>query len=208
MDKTADWFFDFISPFAWLQIHSMDRLDCTIAYRPVLFAGLLSHWGQLGPAEIPQKRIFTYQHTLWTARKLGIPLRYPKGHPFNPLPFLRLAIAAGCRADAVLSIFHYIWVEADDLEDPQAFSALAAQLGISNPETCLADPEVKATLRANGTLATGKGVFGVPTFLVDDHLFWGFDATDMVLDFLHNPSLFEDDEMKRVTELPMLASRK
>ena len=112
------WYFDFISPFAYLQCERLNQLPegTHIEYRPVLFAGLLNHWGQLGPAEIPQKRVFTYRHTLWLARKCGIPLRFPVGHPFNPLRFLRLAIAAGCSKQAVTRIFRYIWSAGGDLD--------------------------------------------------------------------------------------------
>ena len=54
----ADWYFDFVSPFAYLQLMDFKRLPDSlgIRYRPVLFAGLLGHWGQKGPAEIPDKR--------------------------------------------------------------------------------------------------------------------------------------------------------
>ena len=55
----ADWYFDFVSPYSCLCLHRLAELagEVTIAYRPVLFAGLLKHWGQKGPAEIPAKRL-------------------------------------------------------------------------------------------------------------------------------------------------------
>ena len=70
----VDWYFDFISPFAWLQLNAFDRLPegTKINYKPILFAGLLGHWEHKGPAEIPAKRVFTYQHTLWMARNLFV----------------------------------------------------------------------------------------------------------------------------------------
>ena len=64
-------------------------------YRPVLFAGLLKHHGQLGPAEIAPKRDWTYRQVLWLAHAHGIPLQMPAAHPFNPLALLRLALACG-----------------------------------------------------------------------------------------------------------------
>ena len=70
-------------------------------YKPVLFAGLLEHWGQKGPAEVPVKRRWTYRWCTWWARELGIPFRFPAAHPFNPLPHLRLALACGSKPDAV-----------------------------------------------------------------------------------------------------------
>jgi 2-hydroxychromene-2-carboxylate isomerase len=61
--RIADWYFDFISPFAYLQSEQLHRLQplVQIRYRPVLFAGLLKHWGNKGPAEVLPKRQFTYE---------------------------------------------------------------------------------------------------------------------------------------------------
>src|SRR5690348_9010873 len=93
----AHWYFDLISPFSYLHLKQFGRLpaELEIQYIPVLFAGLLKHWEHKGPAEIPAKRIYTYHHVSWLAARLGIPFRFPPSHPFNPLPALRLVIAAG-----------------------------------------------------------------------------------------------------------------
>ena len=91
------WYFDLISPFAYLHFKQFHRLpaDFKIEYVPVLFAGLLKFWGHKGPAEIPGKRIYTYRHIIWLAKHLEIPFKVPTSHPFNSLYALRLLIAAG-----------------------------------------------------------------------------------------------------------------
>ncbi len=204
-----DWYFDVISPFAWLQLHTHDQLPegCEIRYKPVLFAGLLNHWGQKGPAEIPSKRVFTYQHTLWIARRHGIPFNGPRKHPFNPLPFLRLILACDCRVDAVKRVFAHLWAEGNDPVDREAFLRLGRGLGFEDPAAAVATDAVKAQLRTHGEEAIARGVFGVPTFFVDDHLFWGFDATEMVRDYLRDPEGFFDDAMLRMAAVPVAASR-
>src|SRR5437764_1166587 len=100
---SADWYFDFVSPFSYLQCEQLPLLERSIRirYRPVLFAGLLNAHGQKGPAEIVSKRRFTYRFVVWQATKLGIPLKFPAIHPFNPLALLRLAIVADCEPSAV-----------------------------------------------------------------------------------------------------------
>ena len=105
--RSALWYFDFVSPFAYIGLHRLKELpaDLAIEYRPVLFAGLLNHWGQKGPAEIATKRRYTYRWSHWWAKRLGFPLRYPAAHPFNPLHHLRLAIACGSTPDAIRTIF-------------------------------------------------------------------------------------------------------
>ena len=109
----AIWYFDFVSPFAYLQNLCLDEFSThlLIERKPLLFAGLLKHWDTKGPAELLPKRIFTYWHLQWHADRLAIPLRFPERHPFNPIPLLRLCIAAGCSKNTVDSIFRCVWEE-------------------------------------------------------------------------------------------------
>src|SRR5690554_5088901 len=95
MSAPIEFWFDFISPYAylaWQRIHPVvEAHGRALIYRPVLFAGLLDHWGQLGPAEIPPKREFVFRQVLRRAAALGVPLEPPPSHPFNSLLGLRLA---------------------------------------------------------------------------------------------------------------------
>ena len=94
MSAPIEFWFDFISPYAylaWQRIHPVvEAHGRALIYRPVLFAGLLDHWGQLGPAEIPPKREFVFRQVLRRAAALGVPLEPPPSHPFNSLLGLRL----------------------------------------------------------------------------------------------------------------------
>ncbi len=206
--RHATWIFDFVSPFAFIALHRLRELppDVAIDYRPVLFAGLLQHHGQKGPAEIPSKRRYTYRWSHWWAHSLGIPLRYPAGHPFNPLHHLRLAIAAGCTPDAVRRIFDALWTTGADPGDAATFQALAASLGAA-PEQ-LAAPAVKDQLRRNTDDAAARGVFGVPTLEIDGECFWGADAMDFAKAFLADRRVIENAEMRRLDQLPVAAARK
>lgn len=179
-----------------------------ICFKPVLFAGLLNHWGHRGPAEIPRKREFTYRQVLWIAQKAGIPMKFPPAHPFNPIQPLRLAVACGNRAGAVARIFHFIWREGLPREDTATWERLGRELGIDAPQRRLADPAVKRTLMDNGTEALARGVFGVPTFMVGEALFWGLGSMDMLLDYLVHPELFTGGEMRRVANLPVGVTRR
>ena len=206
--KHATWYFDFISPFAYIGLHRLKELpaDLAIEYRPVLFAGLLNHWGQKGPAELPTKRRYTYRSSNWTATGLGLPFRYPAAHPFNPLHHLRLAIACGSTPDAVRRIFDAIWTTGADATDPDRFFALSNELGITREK--LENAEIKNTLRKNTEDATQRGVFGVPTIEVDGELFWGADSTGFLKDFLENSSVIKNQEMQRLDNLPVAAARR
>jgi 2-hydroxychromene-2-carboxylate isomerase len=205
----ATWYFDFISPYAYLQLKQFDRLprDLEIEFVPVLFAGLLNHWGQLGPAEIPAKRIQTYQYCHWLAAKRGVKFRMPPAHPFNPLIPLRLCLALGSTRESAEAIFDSIWGEGRDVSDPDGIAAVAAGLGVEDVASACASDRVKTELRAQTNRAIAAGVYGVPTFEVDGELFWGADLTDMLLDYLNDPSLFEGNEMRRIAETPIGRAR-
>src|SRR3990167_4775339 len=97
--KYITFYFDFVSPYAYLAFERLPEAlmghSYSMRYQPVLFAGLLKHHGQLGPAEIAPKRDWTYRQVLWQAHQHGVDLQLPAAHPFNPLALLRLAVALG-----------------------------------------------------------------------------------------------------------------
>ena len=208
--RAADWYFDFLSPFSYLQLVQFDRLppDLEITYRPVLFAGLLGHWEHKGPAEIPAKRVHTYRWCHWYAARHGIPFRMPPAHPFNPLRPLRLAVAQGAEPALIRAIFDAIWAEGRDLSRDDEWQGLTERLAIADADEAIARPEVKEALRRGTEEAAKRGVFGVPTFAIGGELFWGLDATDLVLDFLNDPGLLETGEYARIADLPIAQARK
>ena len=203
-----DWYFDFISPFAYLQWRRLrrDHPEVALNPKPLLFAAILNHVGQLGPAEIPQKRRHTYRIVLWQARAAGIPLHFPPAHPFNPLPALRLCLAAPDRMQAIDAIFAHIWEHGRLADSVEALADVAASLGIDDP-AAIARDEVKRELLANGEEAMALGVFGVPTLRVRDELFWGNDATELALAFARDPGTL-DAEMRRVDAIPEAVQRR
>jgi len=205
----ADWYFDFVSPFAFLQSEQLGTLPSKVSvrYRPVLFAAILDANGQRGPAEIPAKRAFTYRFCLWQAKRLGIPMRFPPEHPFNPLPLLRLAIACDSTAAAVHAIFRFVWRDGRLPDLPIEWAELIEMLGIDAAAARIEAQDVKDELRRNTDEAIGRGVFGVPTLAIGEELFWGADATPMAIDYVDAGSRFADPEFARVATLPVGAAR-
>ena len=204
----AIWYFDFISPFAWIGLNRLKELprQLEIDYRPVLFAGILNHWGQKGPADMPTKRRYTYRWSHWVAHSLGIPFKYPSAHPFNPLHHLRLAIACECRPEAIRKIFEAVWTTGEDASDPARFASLLKSLSIAREQ--VESQDVKNRLKSNTEEAIKRGVFGVPTLEIDGELFWGADAMDFAKAFLADPATVRNDEMRRLDALPVAAARK
>ena len=209
MTAAHDWYFDFISPFAYLQWRRLrrDHPDLRLRPVPVLLAGLLGHWGQLGPAELPGKRLHTYQQVLWQARQAGIPLRFPPAHPFNPLPLLRLALAAPDLTAATDRLFRFVWEDGQAADDAIALAAVARELGVADVAAALARADIKQQLADNGQAAIARGIFGVPTLAIGERWFWGNDSTDMALRYLADPAAFDDGEMQRLAALPIGVQR-
>ena len=204
-----DWYFDFVSPFAYLQGERLARDYPDIVLRPVpiVLGAVLSHWGTVGPAELPAKRRCTYRMVLWQARQLGIVTRFPPSHPFNSLAALRLALAAGSTLAAVTTIYRHVWRDGLAGDTPEALASVAAMLGIDDVATALADPAVKARLRDNTEQALARGVFGAPTLMVGDELFWGLDATDMAVAAMRDPALLAREGIDQADQVPIGVQR-
>jgi len=195
--KQITFWFDVISPYAYLAFERLPQalagLSCSVRYRPVLFAGLLSQWGQKGPAEIEPKRAWTFRHVAWLARRHGVTLQIPAQHPFNPLALLRLATACAPAGETPSrpvceQVFRHVWHDGGDPNEATRLAALAQQVAPSR------DPqsgEVKQALRDATDAAIARGVFGVPTFEVDHRLFWGVDSIEMLVACLQGDPWFD-----------------
>ncbi|HEX7891257.1 MAG TPA: 2-hydroxychromene-2-carboxylate isomerase [Ramlibacter sp.] len=205
--KHITFYFDFLSPYAYLAFEKLPEAlkgaSYGVDYRPVLFAGFLKHHGQLGPAEIPPKRDWTYRQVLWLAHAHGIPLQLPAAHPFNPLGVLRLALACGneglVNRHVAETVFRHVWRGGADAADPQRLQELRAQL---QPQRDPASEEVKAELKANTDAAIAKGLFGVPTCEVEGRLFWGLDGLPMLRAYIEGNAWFASGAWEEAAALP------
>ena len=190
--KRIDFWFDCISPYAWLAFDAMPQalqgLSYAVDYRPLLLGGVLQRWGQKGPAEIAPKRVWTYRQVQWLAQRQGLRLQLPAQHPFNPLALQRLALACvpegavGPSRRVVQALFEHVWAaDGADANAPDRLAALSLQLAQRlDPQA----PAVKQALRAATDEALALGVFGVPTWVCEGRLFWGLDALPMLREAL------------------------
>lgn len=215
--------YDPISPYAHLAFERLPQalmgLSVDVRYRPVLFAALLKANGQLGPAEIPGKRDWTYRQVLWLAHQHGVRLELPAAHPFNPLALLRLGLATATddapgetNRYVTEQLFHHVWHGGQDATDPGRLAVLQALLQDhmaqrQRPWTAPDHDEVKQRLRTNTDAALAAGVFGVPTLACGGRLFWGQDALPMLRACLEGDPWFQRDDWRRAAALPTGASR-
>jgi 2-hydroxychromene-2-carboxylate isomerase len=182
--------FDIISPYAYLAFErlpsALEGVSHHVAYRPLLFAGLLKRWGNTAPVDVAPKKAWLFRQCAWIAQRDGVVFQPPVPHPFNPLALLRLLVAS-TPADALPNrravelVFRHVW--ARDGGDPNDAGALKALTDAIAPARDPASPEVKAELQSRTAQAADAGVFGVPSFRLDDgQMFWGTDSMDMLAD--------------------------
>ena len=211
--KEIHFYFDFISPYAWLAFQALPKalegISHRVHYHPVVFGAMLKHHGQLGPAEMPGKREWTYRQVMWLAKQQGTDLQMPASHPFNSLALLRLAVAATDNGEpnryVVESIFKHVWCTGLEAADAERFAALQLHL-LSQAHLTLKDPqsvEVKQMLQQQTQQAIDLGLFGVPSMVVNGQIFWGQDALPMLRAYLQGDAWFESADWLDAGKLPV-----
>lgn len=183
---------DPVSPYVWLALRQLDRIDeaagTPVELVPVLFSGLLNTHGNTGPAELPAKRRYLFRDVMREAARRGLPFAGPPGHPFNPLLALRACTAVAepaRRRTLMLALSSACREEGADLSDAATLARLADAQGFDGAALLAAagTPAVKQALAGATARAAADGVFGVPTFRIegDTELFWGGDRVDALL---------------------------
>ena len=189
MASKIHFYFDFISPyayFAWRKLPALaKKYNREIEAHPVVFGKLLDKWGQLGPAEIPPKRNWLNEYCFRYAALNGFKYNPPKKHPFNPLAALRMSLKEVSGDDqlrVIDSIFEEGWSHGTDLGDLSTLTSLLTRQSIDGETLSkkVSESEIKELLIDETTYAIEKGVFGVPTIIIDDNLFWGNDQMDHI----------------------------
>lgn len=217
-------FYDPISPYAHLAFAALPQAleghSVAVRYRPVLFAALLKAHGQLGPAEIPGKRDWTYRQVQWLAHHHGIRLDMPAAHPFNPLPLLRLGLATAqdeapgdTNRHVTELLFEHVWHGGADAADPARLAALQERLQDHmrqrGREWLAPDGDtVKQRLRANTDEALALGLFGVPAVVANGRVFWGFDALPMLRAWLAGDAWFSGGAWERAAQTAVGVQRR
>ena len=184
MTSTIRFYFDYESPnayLAWTQLPKLaERYGFTIDPVPILYAALLDAHGQLGPGEQPTKGRWMSKNILRKALLLGVPIHAPAFLPFNPLLALRvtlLPLEDRTRCALIDALFEAVWVRGLHVSEAAVVEAVATEIGLPGPSLVgqAQTPEIKSRLRAQTEEAITKGVFGVPSMMVGDELFWGYD---------------------------------
>jgi len=179
--KKIDYYFDFLSPFSYMSwVNTRDK-NYEFEYFPVSLPNIISHYETKGPGQIKPKRDYLTRELFRYKTIHNIPFQFPKNIPFNSLYALRLSLksVAGDSQKKLIDIFfRAAWEYGQDLGDSSVIENLLEKNGFDTEAMMnkISSKEVKLELRTNIENALKQGVFGVPSFIVDNELFWGNDS--------------------------------
>lgn len=189
MSKTIEFFFDVGSPatyLAWTQLPALAaRHGAQINWKPMLLGGVFQATGNSSPATVESKGRYTRSDFQRYAQRYGVTLNHNPYFPINTLQLMRGATAFIGTDDFdryLQAIFTAIWVDEQDMNQPEVVGKVLAQAGF-DPTSVLqriSDPQVKEQLKVVTTEAVERGVFGAPTFFVDGEMFFGQDRLEFV----------------------------
>lgn len=184
--KTIEIYFDYASPWAYLASEIVPRRfgAATISWRPIYLRGLPAFATGV-PYDAAKMAYAAVDFARCVAHE-GVPFTPPASFPLDGLHGLRaayVAMDAGVFDAFHPAMFRAAWAEHNDVSNKEVVGAiLAAALGqgaaVGDALARMAEPAIKDRLRAATTEAVARGVFGVPTFMVGDEMFWGHDRMD------------------------------
>ena len=190
MNKSFDFYFDFISPYAFIAHNKIKKIEkdymFKINYQPILLGGLHNLHDIKATAFIPSKAKFMIRDCKMVAEKNKINFKFNSYFPIQSLNLMRGVLVAeedNYKSFYIDSIYNAIWQDGLNLNDENIFKKILKNLNI-NPKTFLlrlASSSIKDSLKQKTSEAYEKGIFGAPTFVSNNKIFWGQDRIEFVL---------------------------
>ena len=190
MIKPLEFYFDFISPYSFLAHKQLTKIQnkegIKIIYKPVLLGGLHNLHGIKAPAFIPAKAKHMVRDCKLIAEKNNIRFKFNSYFPIRSLNLMRGVLVAeedNIKKYYINNIFNTIWQDGLNMNDAIVVQKILQNLNV-NPKTFslrTASSLIKDLLRKRTNEAYEKGVFGAPTFIVNNKIFWGQDRIEFAL---------------------------
>lgn len=192
--KTLELIFDFGSPNAYLTLkvlpEILERTGADLVTTPCLLGGIFKATGNKAPmvqyAEAPAKLAYENLEMRRFIERHGLTkFRLNPHFPVNTLTIMRGAIVAedeGNLDDYIEAVNRAMWEDGLKMDDPEVIAPFLSAHGFDGPALLARtqEPEIKAKLVNNTEAAVARGVFGIPTFFVDDEIFFGKDRLGQV----------------------------
>lgn len=198
VSKTVELIFDFGSPNAYLTLGvlpaMLEKVGAELVITPCLLGGIFKGTGNRAPmlqfANIPAKLAYEHLEMKRFIEKHKLHrFRMNPHFPVNTLTLMRGAIVAEEERNLlsyVEAVNRAMWEDGLKMDDPEVITAFLSANGFDGPALLARTQEdgIKARLVANTEAAVARGVFGIPTFFVDNEMFFGKDRLDQVLEEL------------------------
>ena len=190
MIKSFDFFFDFISPYSYLahkQIRNIEfQNKIEINYMPILLSGLLNLAEIKAPVFIPSKAKFMIKDCKLFAEKLNIKFKFNSYFPIQSLNLMRGVLIAQKENKTSLYIdkfFDACWKDDLNLNDQKIVDEILKELNfkLETFKLKISEHKIKDELKKRTRDAFSKGVFGAPSFIINNKMFWGQDRLEFVL---------------------------
>ena len=191
MIKSFDFYFDFISPYSFLAHKEIKKIEnknsLKINYKPILLGGLHNLHGIKAPAFIPAKAKHMIRDCKLIAEKKNIKFKFNSYFPIRSLNLMRGVLVAdedNFKSYYIDSIFNAIWQDGLNLNDENIVQKILKNLNV-NPKTFLlrsTSSSIKDSLKKRTNEAYEKGIFGAPSFVSNNKIFWGQDRIEFALD--------------------------
>lgn len=192
MSHSLRFFHDFSSPYSYLaatQVEALtQRTGATLIWHPMLLGAVFK---SIGAPIVPfttntavKQRYLMQDMNRWAAY-WRVPFSFPTRFPMNTVKALRMLMALeGADASAfTLRVHRAYWAEDRDIANDAVLVALCEELGLDGPGLIekTGDPDIKQRLFDATADAVARGVFGAPTFQIDDgDIYWGQDRMVLV----------------------------
>ncbi len=190
MIKSFDFYFDFISPYSFLAHKEVRKIEkknsIKIRYKPILLGGLHNLHGIKAPAFIPAKAKHMVRDCKLIAEKNSVKFKFNSYFPIRSLNLMRGVLVAeedNFKSYYIDNIFNAIWQDGLNMNDENIIHRILKNLNI-NPKTFLlrvTSSSIKDSLRKKTNEAFEKSIFGAPTFVSNNKIFWGQDRIEFVL---------------------------
>jgi len=190
MIKPFDFYFDFISPYSFLahkEIRKIEnKLGIKIKYKPVLLGGLHNLHGIKAPAFIPAKAKHMIRDCKLIAERNNTKFKFNSYFPIKSLNLMRGVLVAeedNIKNFYIDNIFNTVWQDGLNMNDDVILQKVLKNLNV-NPKTFTlrsSSSIIKDSLRKKTNEAYEKGIFGAPTFVSNNKIFWGQDRIEFAL---------------------------
>ena len=190
MTKSIDFYFDFISPYSYLAYQKLKTLNkdnfFKIVYKPILLGGLHNLGGITATAFNVRKMKNMKDDCKLIADKNKIQFQWNENFPINSLYLMRgyLVINENLKKKFFEVCFDYYWKENIDISDEKNVIKILDTCSINKIDFFkdIGNNKVKDELKKLTNLAFEKDIFGAPTFIVNNKIFWGQDRLEYALD--------------------------